>query len=71
MGSMVLLNSAKTDMSKNLRCQGQQEFRNLANPITTEQCSNINRTDTQNDGHLDQLWVAVSYLSGFLGIMHK
>jgi hypothetical protein len=26
--------------------------------------------NTQNDGHLDQLWVAIYYLSGFAKIHH-
>jgi hypothetical protein len=26
--------------------------------------------NTQNDGHLDQLWVAIYYLSGYVVILH-
>ena len=46
--------------------QGQQEFRKSINPTTPEQCSNINRTDTKNDGQLGRFRVAVYYLSGAL-----
>ena len=50
------------------RRQGQQEFRISANLSTSEQCKNINRNETQNDGLLDLSRRPFSFKPGFVEI---